>query len=289
MGAGGRAHVVAGLFGIVAGLLVTIGAALPAVTVHASELALGVPAPSFPATFAARIAGIVCAALGLAVTVLGARVRPALSVAWSGLPLTVVAVLVPALAATAAPSGLDALVTLGAALPRFTLSLGAWLLISGAVLGVAAGIACLVAGNADRDAAPAMPGDDGGGPPAALRAAAAVAGVVAVVGLLLPAYSSPLGSAPWIGRDALPAVETWTQSGVAVALAVVAVLVPRSRPARAVALALGAALVATDYALLARGPAGATAASGSYCSVAGAVLFVLVAVVVPMVGRRPAQ
>lgn len=263
-------------------------------TVHQSELALDVAAPVFPATFAARAAGIASAALGMAVIVIGARARPLLSAAWVVVPLTAVAVLAPALAATAAPSDMDALMTIGTALPRFTLGPGAWLLVAAAVLSPVAGLLCLLAGNADRDADAGvlpdengrLPDEDGRAAPSTVRAVAAVAGVVAVLGLLSPAYTSPFGDAPWIGRDALPGLETWMQLMAAVAIVVAAGLVPRSRPSRAVGLAVGAALVCGGYALLARGPMGARAGVGSYLSVAGMALFLLVGGVLVAIQRR---
>lgn len=277
-------HLAAGAAGVAAGLLTAAGAAAPALTMRASMLAVDPQLPALPARLAALVAGTVCAALGLVVMVAGVRVRPTLSVAWATVPLTASFVLAPALAATAAPSDLESMLLVGTALPPYRLAVGFWLLCAGVACSAVAALMCLVAGNTDRDADRSlMPGDDRA-PSGAVRAAAAVAGVLAVASLLAPVYIHPVG--PWIGRSALPSVETWGQLLAAIVLGGVAWLLPRSRPARAVALAAGGAATAIVYALLAHGPVGSAPGPGSYCAVASAVAFLLVAGLIVAIARR---
>jgi len=272
-----RLHAVAGALAVAAGLLALVGAV-------ARQVLVPVGSPE-PVLYPVRLlvpAGLLLAALG-GVLLAGAfstryarsaaLVRPALAVAWAGMALAGTAVLDAALTATQI-GGVRA-------------GLGVWAAALALLAAPAAGCAAVIAGGVERDEVDLS--DVRASP-----VASAVGGLAAV--LAVPAFGLPLLTAEGYAQAGLWSnfqVASWGLVVALVAVVVASMLAPWSRPSRAAGLLLGAAaVVGLHLAELpltgGRAGAGATAAAGTWFSLACAVVL-LAAAAVAWRQRRPAR
>lgn len=266
--AGARLSTTAGALAVLAGGLGAAGAASPVLQV--SELFL-----SNPATYPARMlwpAGVVVLVLGAALLwrPVAPRVRPALVVAWAALPLATAGVLDSVFTSLQVPGTF--------ALP------GTWLASAGALLGALAAVVAAVAGAIERDDVDLT---ERTWRPLGLAPAALVV-LLALGAFSLPAVTAPEYVEPGLFRGFSTA--SW---GEVIALAAVvgaAVLVPRSRPARAAGLLAGAALVllvrALEFPLTQGRVPGSAPGPAVWCSAGGIVVALLGAVVLALRGER---
>ncbi|OZM74959.1 hypothetical protein CFN78_01795 [Amycolatopsis antarctica] len=271
---GGRLLTATGVLAVLTALA-ALGGALGATVESASGTAVS-DSPSRPWLL---VAGVLVGLLGIAVLVprCAALVRPALAVAWSGVFLAGTSVIDTALTAGALPAGPTA-------------GEGVLWTVLAMIAAIATAACAVVAGMVERDdsdsKAEAVPAGAG-----SLLSPLVAAGILAVAGLTLPAIAAPDYLAPglWSGFG----TPSWGLAIVLVTVLGAAVLAPRSRPARAVALLGGAAAVlglrAAELPLGAAGTdggiPGATAAPGTWLALAGAAAFAVAAVVVA-VGRN---
>lgn len=218
-------------------------------------------------------AGVLVGLLGIALFVPGCAqaARPALAVAWVGVPLTGTGVLDTALTAGELPGGPAA----GGGVLWTVLALVAAALT--ASCSVVAGM--VEREDVDVDAAGTANGN--------LLAPLVAAGILAVAGLGLPAVAAPGYTAPGILSGF--GTPSW---GLLITLATVlgaAVLAPRARPARGASLLAGAALVlalrAAELPLGGDGIDGASAALGTWLALAAAIAFGVAAVLAVAGGR----
>lgn len=214
-----RLLVVAGALAIVAGGLAIAGFATPK---------LHLPALLSDFTpYTARMlvpAGAVLILLGGAcLTRTTARARPALSVAWSAVPL-------------AGAATLDTVLTAEQAVGA-RVGIGTWLTVAAMVLAGIAAVAAAVAGAVERD-------DVDLTELSARRAVlgpAVLAGVLAVGAFSLPVVTAPDYTAPGVFTDF--GITSWGLLAALVSVLVAVVLAPVCRGSRAAALLCGAAAV----------------------------------------------
>ncbi len=222
-----RWHVVAGVGGVLAGVLLCAGALLPVLAVPD-----GFPNPEILPTRVAVIAGfvLVVAAVPMFFSLLASTVRPALGV------LTVAALM--------AAGGVLQSALLATDIDGISLGLGGVATAISAAVAVLCGAWVLIAGSAERDDVDTSDADAHG----ITGSVAWLGATVAAVGLMLPLYSGTDATAasilelPW-GWD------TWGQVALAATLLVCASVTARSRPSRATALLVGAVIAMFVYLL----------------------------------------
>ncbi|WP_199441831.1 hypothetical protein [Umezawaea beigongshangensis] len=264
-----RLQTAAGALGLLAGVLAVAGGLTSQIVVPE-----GVPAPEHFAGRPLLPAGVVVGLLGLALLVRASAsaARPAFVVALAALPLAASSALDAVLAATSVvPSQLNSAWSEPDALRPGT---GAWLTVAALVLGVLAAAFGTLAGAVERE-------ETGGGRQRStlpLIATGGVAALLAIGAFTLPALRaddfvapavSDLGTASWGLLVALLTVLA------AVGFALV------SRPPRAAALLLGAALVvgvkALELPLTGARVAGAVPGPGTWLAAASVVALVVAA------------
>ncbi|SFB32300.1 hypothetical protein SAMN05216266_108140 [Amycolatopsis marina] len=262
-------------------LAVLTGAASVAGALTAQLVARGgAPAPDSAASPWLLVAGLLVAVPGVAMFVpgLAAVVRPALSVTWAGVLLSGAAVLDVAVAAT----------DLGA---TYTTGQGVVWTVT-AMIGATVTACCsAVAGMVEREDSEEAGGLSGGQVPQ--LAPTVITPLVATVILAVAAFGTPAITAPDYVSAGL-----WSEFGtpswglLAAVLTVLgaAALVPRSRPARAAAVLVGVAclliLRAAQLPLTASDIEGATAGTGMWLGVAGALAALLTAGLAVLGGRE---
>ncbi|WAL65060.1 hypothetical protein ORV05_29745 [Amycolatopsis cynarae] len=190
----------------------------------------GLPGPQSPWRWLLLAAGLPTGVLGAAMFPprVAALVRPALSVAWAGVPLAATAVLTTAITAT----------ELGGA---FSPGTGVLWTATAAVAAGATGCCSVVAGMVERDELDETAG--AAVPPGPDLVTPLVAGAILAVG----AFGTPVIVAPDYVEPALSTNFGTPSWGLLLGLALVlgaATLAPRCRPARAAALLAGAACLA---------------------------------------------
>ncbi|MEU6129303.1 hypothetical protein ABZ805_09040 [Saccharopolyspora sp. NPDC047091] len=262
----------AGALAVLAGALAITGALTPHL-----EMPSWVDDPSL---YPARLlwpGGVLLVLLGAALLVpsIAAAVRPALAVAWTAVPLAGAAALDTVLTATQV-AGANA-------------APGAW--ISGGAMACAllAAITAALAGGVEREevdlAEPDWHPERGADDLAerswrpAVAVPAAVAALLGLAAVLLPVLAAPDYTAP--GVFTRFSTSSWGLIGAGVAVLVAAVLAVRSRPPRAAALLVGAALVmavrALEFPLTAGRAEGAVPGPGLWCAIAAAVVLLVAA------------
>lgn len=266
--AGARLSTTTGVLAVLAGGLGLAGAASPVLQV--SELFL-----SNPATYPARMLW----PAGGALVVVGAAVlwrpiapwaRPALAVAWAGLPLATAGVLDSVFTSLQMPG-------------TFALS-GTWLASAGALVGALAAVIAAVTGAVERDDVDLT---ERSWWPLGLAPAALVV-LLALGAFSLPAVTAPDYVEPGLFTGFSTA--SWGEVIALVAIAGAAVLVPRSRPSRAAGLLVGAALVllvrALEFPLTQERVPGSAPGPALWCAAGGAAVALLGAVVLALRGER---
>ncbi|WP_460398585.1 hypothetical protein [Actinophytocola sediminis] len=263
----GRVHLVTGVLGVLAGVAALIGAFAPQLVVEGVEA---------PVTYANRQlipAGILVGALGAALLLhrWAAAVRPAFVVSLAAIVLV-------------AAATLDAAFTGSGTLDTIHVGAGVWFVAVAVVLAAAAAIGAAIAGGAERDDVDLT--DRTVYLPVAAPVAAAILFSVGAFGF--PMITAPDLVAPGIWTNFRLA--SW---GLLLAMVVVicaGVLAARSRPARAAALLLGAAVVvgvhALEFPLTGDRAEEAGAASGTWLSIACCLAF-LVAAGIAAAGPAP--
>jgi hypothetical protein len=265
----GRLRLATGVVGLLTALAAIAGGLADPVVATA-----GGAAPQSPAGPLLVVAGVLVGvvALVLLIPATATAVRPVLSVAWAGVVLAGTGVLGTAVAAT----------ELGHA---YSPAGGVWL-ASLAMLGATV-TACLavVAGMVEREDEDAGP--EGPRPSPSLLTPLVAAGILAIGAFGTPTFTAPDYVAPGLWSNFGP--PSW---GLLVAVLTVlgaAALAPRSRPARAVALLLGAAAVlglrALELPLTGSQVLGSRPGTGLWLALA-AVAALLVAAVLAAVGPR---
>ncbi|MCA1190170.1 MULTISPECIES: hypothetical protein [unclassified Saccharopolyspora] len=263
----------AGALALLAGALAVVGALTPHLRM-----------PSWiddPSVYPARLlwpGGVLLVLLGAALLVpsIAAAVRPALTAAWAALPLAGAAALDSVLTSTQV-AGADA-------------APGAWASGAAMVFALLAAITAALAGGVEREevdlAEPDWQPERGADVDLAERSwrpvvavPAALAALLGLAAVLLPVLSAPDYTAP--GVFTRFGTASWGLIGAGVAVLVATVLAVRSRPARAAALLVGAALVmvvrALEFPLTAGRAADATPGPGLWCAVAAAVVLLITA------------
>ncbi len=219
-----------------------------------------------PSLYPARLlwpGGIVLVLLGAGLLVprTAIALRPTLTVAWATLPL-------------AGAAALDTVLT-STQVAGASAGPGAWASGAAMALAVLAAIVAALAGGVERDDVDLTERD--------WRPVVAVpAGISALLGLaavLLPVLAAPDYTAPGVFTEF--GTTSWGLIGAGVAVLIAAVLAARSRPARAVALLVGAALVmavrALEFPLTAGRTEGGTPALGLWFAIAAAVALLITA------------
>jgi hypothetical protein len=263
----GRVHLVTGVLGVLAGVAALIGAFAPQLVVEGIEA---------PVTYANRQlipAGILVGALGAALLHhrWAAAVRPAFVVSLASIVLV-------------AAAALDAAFTGSGSLETISVGPGVWFTALALLIAAAAAISSAVAGGAERDDVDLT--ERTFHLPVAAPVTAAILFSVGAFGF--PVIAAPGLVAPGIWTEFRLA--SW---GLLIAMVVVVgagVLAARSRPARAAALLLGAAAVvgvhALEFPLTGDRADGASAASGTWLSLACCLAF-LVAAGIASAGPAP--
>ncbi|MDJ0393927.1 hypothetical protein QMK17_11355 [Rhodococcus sp. G-MC3] len=222
-----RWHVVAGLLGAAAGVLLLTGGLLPVL-----EVPDGLPNPTILATRTTVVAGfiLVVSSVPMFFSMFAATVRPALGVL--------------AVAGVMAASGVLQSLVLATDIDGISVGFGGIATAVGVLVAFGCAAAVLLAGSAERE-------DVDTSDTASDRTVATVAGagaILSVIGLGLPLYRGTEVTAasffeiPW-GWDA------WGQALLAVTVLVGAGVAARSRPARGSALLVGSALALVVYVL----------------------------------------
>ncbi|MTD56302.1 hypothetical protein [Amycolatopsis pithecellobii] len=208
--------------------LVTMLAAIAGTFTDQVVVAGGLPGPESPSRWLLLVAGLLVGVLCAAMFVpgLAAAVRPALSVAWAGVPLAATAVLTIAITATELRAGL---------------SPGQGVLWTSVAVATAVATACcsVVAGMVERD-----DGEDAGDtvPGPNMITPLVAGGILAIGGFGTPSIVAPDYVEPALWQNF--GTPSW---GLLLALLTVlgaCFLAPRSRPARATALLAGATCLA---------------------------------------------
>jgi hypothetical protein len=215
-----RRHAIAGVTGVVAGVLLATGALLPLLRVPD-----GVTEPNILGARIAVLGAIVLVLLSvmLLFSELATSIRPAVGVFWVA-------------AVMCATPVLQALV-LALGVPSVRMGPGAVLVCLGVVVTGVSGVLLWVAGSAERDDVDTSIDES---PSRATVWVGAVGALVSVVALGSPLYSSgestaaTFGEFPW-GWDA------WGQAVFAAAVVVAVIVAARARPSRGAALLFGAA------------------------------------------------
>ncbi|TNC28775.1 hypothetical protein [Amycolatopsis alkalitolerans] len=249
--------------------LVTMLAAIAGTFTDQVIIAGGLPGPESPSRWLLLVAGLLVGALGAAMLVpgLAPAVRPALSVAWAGVPLAATAVLTLAITATELGAGL---------------SPGQGVLWTSVAVAAAAAAACfsVVTGMVERDdsdeAADAVPGPN-------MITPMVAGGILAIGGFGIPSIVAPDYVEPALWSNF--GTPSW---GLLLALLTVlgaCFLAPRSRPARAAALLAGATSLAVirvlELPLGSSGIPGAHAGIGWWMALGSAVALAIATVVAP--------
>ncbi|ORI28310.1 hypothetical protein BJI47_03310 [Rhodococcus sp. 1168] len=222
-----RWHVVAGIVGVAAGVLIVAGTLLPTLSVPD-----GLSDPTILATRVAAVAGfvLVLASIPMFFSVLAAAVRPTLGV------LTVAAVM--------GASGVLQSVVLATDFDGIALGVGGVATALGTVAAVLCGGCVLLAGSAEREDVDTSDTHID----VTLGSVASLGALFAAAGLALPLYrgtdvtAASLGTFPW-GWDA------WGQAFLAATIVVSAVVASRSRSARGTALLVGCVIAMIIYLL----------------------------------------
>lgn len=287
-----RWEVATGVLAVVTGALAVVGASLPQVEVSGEG-----PTPQSPARWLLLVAGLVLGVLGAALLVerLAPAVRPAVSMAWAGVPLAAAAVLDTVLTSGYTPS-----IGPFAQLPEYPTAgslasgpgvLWTWLAMVGAVVTACCSV---VAGLVEREDLDEDEVGSGGTNGVTAVGLGMLTPLTAAAVLSVAAFATPTVTAPGYVEAGLwsnMGPPTW---GLAVAVLTVVggcVLAARSRPARAVALLAGAACVvglrAATVPLVGGEIEGASAGLGLWFSLA-AVVALAGCVVIAVRGRRRA-
>ena len=257
-----------GVLALVAGALFVVAALTPQLEM-----------PSYlsdPPLYSARMlwpAGLVVGGLGAALLVPGSAllVRPALTVAWSVLPLVAAAVLDTVFTAV---QGAGA-----------TAQIGAWAAGAAVFASVAAAVTAALAGGVERDDVDLTESDVN----RTVLALSGVAGVLGALSLSLPVITAPDYTPPGIFADF--SNTSWGLVTALVAVLGAAVLAPRCRPARAASLLCGAGLVVAvrvlELPLTSARAEGAGPGIGLWAGIAALVVFVFAAGVAAR-SRQPA-
>ncbi|MGU3432131.1 hypothetical protein ACNHUS_03860 [Actinomycetes bacterium M1A6_2h] len=252
-----RRHVIAGVTGVVAGVLLAAGAVLPLLRVPD-----GLTEPNILGARVAVLGAIVLVLLSVVLlfSELAASVRPAMGVFWVA-------------AVMCATPVLQALV-LALGVPGVRMGPGAVLICVGVVITGVSGVLLWVAGSAERDDV------DTSIEESTSRAAVwigALGALVSVVALGLPLYSSRETTAatfaefPW-GWDA------WGQAAFGIAVVVAVIVAVRARPSRGATLLWGAgagmAVYVAGWPLLEVRGGAAGPGPGALAGAAGALVLV---------------
>ncbi|MDH6283349.1 hypothetical protein M2280_004597 [Prescottella agglutinans] len=261
-----RWHAAAGVTGIVAGVLASVGALLPVLSVPA-----GLPEPNTPATRVVLVAGVLLAitSVWLLMSEFSVLLRPAVAIMW---------VAVVAAAADVAQTALTAV-----QIPGVKLGAGSIVVTCAVVAAVGAGVLAGIAGAVERDDIDTSEPQD---PPQRMLGVGAAAAVATVLGYALPLYRGSDGTAAALGR--LPwGWDAWGQVLSVIAIVVAVLVAMGARPARGAALLLGAAVVAALHVLSWPLSAGRLTDPVVASGAAPAILaVVLLAVSAALVGRR---
>ncbi len=291
-----RLEVATGVLAAVTGALAVAGALLPQVQVSGEG-----PAPQSPARWLLFTAGLVLGVLGLALLVdrLAPVVRPAVSVAWAGVPFTAAAVLDTVLTSGYTPSVWSAPGPGGPQLREYLTAesigsgpgvLWAWLAMVGAVVTACCSVVAGLVEREDLDEDDDVSGAASGVSGVGLRM---LTPLTAAAVLSVAAFATPMVTAPeyvetGLWSDAGP--PTW---GLVVAVLTVTgacALAVRSRPARAAALLAGAACVvglrAATVPLVGGEIEGSSAGLGLWFSLAATVALVGCATIAVLGHRR---
>ncbi len=222
-----RWHVVVGVVGVAAGVLIVTGALLPTLSVPD-----GLPNPTILATRVAAVTGfvLVLASIPMFFSVLAAPVRPALGV------VTVAAVM--------GASGVLQSVVLATDIDGIVLGVGGIATALGTIGAVLCGGCVLLAGSAEREDVDTsdMRVDVGFG------SVALLGGLLSAAGLALPLYRGTDVTAAWFGTFPW-GWDVWGQAFLAVTIVVSAVVASRSRPARDTPLLVGCVIAMIIYLL----------------------------------------
>ncbi|GAB3579289.1 hypothetical protein GCM10027445_47620 [Amycolatopsis endophytica] len=262
-----RLRIVTGALAVLTAAAAVAGALTPQVVI-----AEGLDGPQSPSRSAFLVAGLLVGVLGLVMFTAGpaAWVRPALSVAWVGVPLAGTAVLTMAVTATELGAGLT---------PGPGVLWTALAIVGSAITACCSVVAGMVERDETTDPATAL-GDGPSLPGADLITPLVAAGILAI-----GAFGTPSILATDYVEPALWSSFGTPSWGLLVALLTVlgvCVLAPRCRPARAAALLAGAACVAglraAELPLAGDEIAGARAGLGWWLALGCALALVIAAV-----------
>ncbi|MCE7005975.1 hypothetical protein LWC34_24540 [Kibdelosporangium philippinense] len=281
-----RAHVIAGVLAVIAGIAAILG---QATSLFVVEIPTDVPinqtdeliilSGARPDSFANRLllpAGILVIVLGVLLLIkpISRIFRPMLSVAWVGIPL-------------AGFLALDAVVTATSTSGAIRAGAATWWTLVAVMFAVAAAITAGAAGAIERDDVDLTERSSN----IVLMAPIAAAMLFAVGAFGLPAMRADHYAAPGIWSNFR--VASWGLIIALLAVLIAAIVASRSRPARGAALLFGAAGLVAVHALevpmTGARAEGATAAAGTWLALATIAALVISAFVALAVRPEPSK